>query len=120
MMSNKDLTRQRIERCRGYIIYLTYKGRPQPIELSVLLQLLDARNFPMSRRRLAEELDYLRSLRLLRVFYIGASDELDEVQQAKLIQHYSECGNDEEMGKTLCARLTAAGINFQEAIEDHK
>jgi hypothetical protein len=74
----------------------------------------------MSRRRLAEELDYLRSLRILRIFPLGATQELDEVEQAKLIQRYSDCESDEEVGKTLCARLTAAGINYQDGIEDFK
>jgi hypothetical protein len=120
MMNHNDLTLSKLERRRGWIIYLIYKARPHPVELAVLSTLLDAKNFPMSRRLLAEELDYLRSLRILRVFYIGANEELSEVQQAKLIQRYAECESDEETGKSLCVRLTAAGINYQDGIEDFK
>lgn len=120
MIGNEELKRQKNQRCRGWIIYLIYKARPNPVEFAVLGTVLDAKNFPMSRRRLAEEIDYMRSLRLLRVFPLGASEELDEVKQAKLLQQYADCDSDEEMGVSLCVRLTAAGINFQDALDDHK
>lgn len=117
MWNPKDQERKRTERLRGWILYLLYKARPQPIELALLLDLLDARNFPVSRRRLAEEVDYLRSLRLLRIFPMHAEEELDEVKQAKLMQRYSDCDSDTELGAVIGARLTAAGINFQEGVD---
>jgi hypothetical protein len=117
MLDLKKLEQKRTERRRGWILYLLYKARPHPMELLTLMELLDAANFPVTRRKLAEELDYLRSLRLVRVFPTGAEAELDEVKQAKAIQRYAECESDEEMRQVLCARLTAAGINFQEGLE---
>ena len=72
MLTQKDVERNRTERIRGYIIYLLYTAHPNPLEWQVLIELLDARNFPLTRRRLAKEIDYLRSLRLLRVFPMHA------------------------------------------------
>jgi hypothetical protein len=117
MWNPREQERNRTERLRGWIIYLLYKARPQPIELSLLIELLDARNYPVTRRRLSEEVDYLRSLRFLRVFPMHAEEELDDVKQAKLMQRYSDCGSDVELGQAVGARLTAAGINFQEGTD---
>jgi hypothetical protein len=114
MWNPRDQERSRTERTRGWIIYLLYKARPQPLELALLSTLLDARNLPLTRRRLAEEVDYLRSLRLLRIFPMQAEEELDDIRQAKLMQRYSDCDSDVELGLVVGARLTAAGINFQE------
>jgi hypothetical protein len=86
------------------------------MEMPVLMGSLDRQNYPCTRRRLAEEVDYLRSLRLLRVFPCAAEEELDEVKQAKLCQRYSDTESDEEMGSVLCVRITTAGINFQDGI----
>lgn len=114
MWNQKDQQRERNERLRGWILYFLYHARPRPLELATLLKLLDRRNFPLSRRRLAEELDYLRALRVLRVFPALADTELDEVQQARWIQRYADTIDDGELGDTLCARVTTAGINFQD------
>jgi hypothetical protein len=119
MWNRKDQQRQRNERIRGWIIYFLYQARPGLIECPVLINLLDARNLPLTRRRLAEELDYLRSLRLLRIFPATAEQELDEVKQAKLIQRYVDTDSDGEMGDVLCARITTAGINFQDGLTEH-
>src|SRR5262245_61123967 len=119
----RELEQERIERLRGWILYLLYKARPHPLEVCALMKLLDKRNFPLSRHRIAEELDYLRGLdlpsteeRLIRVFTSGETRDLDPVAQSKLIQHFSETDSDEEMGSVLCVRLTAQGINFQQAV----
>ena len=117
MWNPRQQDQERTERLRGWIVYLLYMSRPKALELASLTRLLDRRNLPVSRRRLAEEIDYLRSLRLIRVFNIDAEEELTEVQQAKLVQKYSDCDSDEEMGTVLCARITTAGINFQQGIE---
>lgn len=97
---------------RGWIIYLLYIMRPKPRDFSTVIQLLDARNYPMSCQRFAEELDFLRSLGLLRVFPLGANTELSNVEQAKLIQRY--CESDGEDADNLCVSLTVRGVNFQE------
>jgi hypothetical protein len=96
------------------IILLLYAAKPKSLELSSLMRLLDRRNYPCSRRRLGEELDYLRSNRLLRLFPVTESADLSDVEQAKLIQRYVECDSDEEMGQVLAARITTSGIDFQE------
>ena len=116
MLKQRELEQERTERLRGWIVYLLYKSRPNPLEASILIRALDRVNFPLSRRRLAEELDYLRSLELIRVFAAGEKRELDNVEQAKLIQWYSDTDSDEEMRSVMCARLTAQGINFQQDI----
>ncbi|GEM_PF-5869269 len=118
MWNHKQQERERTERLRGWIIYLLYKARPKPMEIVVLRNLLDRVNYPLTRRRIAEELDYLRSLRLLRVFPCDSESELGEVEQAKLVQRFAECESDEEMGQVLCVRITTAGINFHDAIND--
>lgn len=116
MWNQKAQERDRNERLRGWIIYFLYKARPKPLELASLRDLLDQRNFPLSRRRLAEELDYLRALRFLRLFPSTADTELDEIKQAKWIQRYADTESDEEMGDCLCARITTAGINYQDGV----
>lgn len=119
MWNPRQQQRERNERLRGWILYFLFHARPRPLELPTLVRLLDRRNYPLSRRRLAEELDYLRSLRLLRVFPACSEEELDDVRQAKLIQRYADTDNDEEMGDVLCARITTAGINFQDGVTTH-
>lgn len=116
MWSLQQQNLNRIQRLRGWIIYLLYKARPKPMEVVVLRTLLDRYNYPLSRRRLGEELDYLRSLRLIRVFPCDSEAELGEVEQAKLVQRFSDCESDEEMGQVLCVRITTAGINLQDGI----
>jgi len=112
--SRADQERERIKRLRGWILNFLYKARPRPVELVVLIRLLDRVNYPVSRTTLAEELDYLRGLNLLRIFPMESSKEHDDVEQAKLIQKYVLCDSDEEMGLVLSARISAAGVNFCE------
>ncbi len=102
------------ERRRGWIVYLLYAARPKPLDFASLMNLLDARNFPLSCRRLSEELDFLRSAGLLRVFPVGADNALDEVAQAKLIERYYD--SDGELNDDYCAKITTRGTNFQ---DDH-
>lgn len=100
------------EKRRGWIVYLLYAAKPKPLDFASILNLMDARNFPMSCRRFAEELDFLRSVGLIRVFPIGADSALDEVAQSKLIQKY--CESEGELNDDYCAKLTTKGTNFQE------
>lgn len=111
-INQKQLRKTETNRRRGWIIYILSVARPKPLDFATLIQLLDARDFPLSCRRFAEELDYLRSLGLLRVFPLGANDALSNVEQAKLIQRY--CDSDGDMDDDLCASLTTKGVNFQE------
>ena len=111
----KAQERARIERLRGWIIYFVYKTRPNHLELDTLLRLLDARNLPVTRRRLAGEVDYLRGLRLLKVSLGVTQSDLDESRQARLIQRYADA--DREDAESVCVVLTAAGINFHEGFD---
>jgi hypothetical protein len=111
----KAQERARTERLRGWIIYLIYKTRPNHLELDTLMRLLDSRNLPVTRRRLAGEVDYLRGLRLLEISLGSAQPNLDESRQARLIQRYADADRDEV--DAVCATLTAAGINFHEGFE---
>jgi hypothetical protein len=112
--------RERSARIRGWIIYLLYKGRPHPLPLSSLWKMLDRYNMPLTRRRLAEEIDYLRGLRLLVVFPQDSDTEVSNVEQAKLTQRYAECESDQEMGLVLSARISTAGTNFQEGLSNYE
>ena len=109
-----DQERERIRRLRGWILRFLYKARPRPVELVVLIRLLDRVNHPVGRATLAEELDYLRGLNLLRIFPLDSNKEHDDVEQSKMIQRYMLCDSDEEMGSVLAARISAAGVNFCE------
>jgi hypothetical protein len=60
--------------------------------------------------------DYLRSLNLLRVYPSDAQEEHDSVKQSKLCPRYADTDSDEEMGAVLCARITTAGVNWQDGI----
>jgi hypothetical protein len=111
----KSQERARTERLRGWIIYLIYKTRPNHLELDTLMRLLDSRNLPTSRRRLAGEVDYLRGLRLLEISLGSTQAKLDESRQARLIQRYADADRDEV--DAVCVTLTAAGINFHEGFE---
>jgi hypothetical protein len=112
VQQGKSLDQIHTERRRGWILKILDEARPDPMELAVLTQSLDALNFPLTRRWLARELDFLRSGKLLRVFPMYHDDELSDVEQAKLIQRYANSESDGECGN-FCARITAAGINFQ-------
>ncbi len=116
-MTNREQDRERIARLRGWIIYLLYSARLRTLELGSLRRLLDRRNMPVSRRRLAEEIEYLRALRLLKISG-SAHKELDEMAQARLVQRYAD--SDREDVEIVSAVLTAAGINFQEELEDNQ
>lgn len=99
------------ERRRGWIIKFLNEHRPMPMEISLLQELMDSINFPMSCRQLVQELDFLRSEKMLRVFPLGASEELDDVAQARLLQR---CCDIEEEARRVCVRIRTQGINFQE------
>jgi len=118
MWDPKKQARERNEKLRGWILYFLYKARPHPMELASVRDLLDQRNFPLTRRRLAEELDYLRSLRLVDIFPSGAVAVIDQVSQAKYLQRYADTDSDEDLGLALYCRITTAGINFQDGVND--
>lgn len=108
----KQLRALEAKKRRGWILRLLEASLPKPLDLASLIQLLDERNFPLSTRRLSEELDFLRSSGLIRVFPIGATSELDNVAQAKLLQRYSD--SEGEMDDDIATCLTSKGRLFQE------
>ena len=110
--TNKDLRQLETEKRRGWIIYILYVWRPKSLEMSSLLSLLDARNFPLTNRRVAEELDFLRSVGLLRVFERGGQTRVTDGEQEKLMQRF--CDSEGEMNDAVCVHLTERGVNFQE------
>jgi len=118
MVTRKVAEQNDTERLRGFILYLLYLKKPNPFELNSLWSTLDQYNLPISHRKFCEEIDYLRSLGLLRVFPAGAKQEATEVEQARLIQRFLEAPRARDMGTFLYARLTTAGINFQEGASE--
>ncbi len=108
----KQMRQIETQRKRGWILYLLFAARPKNIVIATLQSLLDARNLPFTARRLAEELDFLRSLGLLRLWTMGGRAELTADEQEELISRY--CDSDGEMDDSLCVRLTNKGVNYQE------
>lgn len=106
-----SLDKRQKERRRGWIVRFLYESRPTPLEVSLLQEVMDAQNFPMSCRQLVQELDFLRSEQLLRVFPHGSEIELSDVQQARLLQR---CCEIEEEAKNVSVRIRTQGVNFQE------
>ena len=110
---NSQQERARTERERGWIIFLLYHARPRALDVVALRSLLDARNMPLSSRRLAEHLSYLGELRLVKVELEGARTGLSEHEQERALQRYADSDTD-GFKESLFLRLTAAGVNFQE------
>jgi hypothetical protein len=119
LLDHKAQQREELAHKRGWILYLLFLKRPAPLSAARLWKMLDKQNVYFSRRTLAEELDYLRSLRLIDVFPQGSTKKLDDVEQTMLIQRYIECQSDEEMGVVMCARIRERGIDFQLGETDH-
>lgn len=111
-LDQKQLRKLETEKRRGLILKFLYGARPKPLDFASLITLLDAKDFPLSCRRLAEDLDLLRSIGLLRVFPVGTDTALDEVAQTKLIQRY--CDSEGELNDDYCAKITTKGVNFQD------
>jgi hypothetical protein len=108
----KQLRQLEVKKRRGWIVCLLHAAAPKPLDLASLIELLDERNFPLSYRKLSEELNFLRSLGLIRVFPINSNVELDNIAQARLLQRYSD--SEGEMNDDICAYLTTDGTLFQE------
>lgn len=111
-MELKQIRQIETQRKRGWILYLLYAARPKTLVAATLQSLLDSRNLPFTCRRLAEEMDFLRSLGLLRIWTLGGKTELNVDEQEELINRY--CDSDGEMNDLLCVRLTNKGVIFQE------
>jgi hypothetical protein len=111
-LKQKQLQHLENGRRRGWIVYLLFSARPSPLSFNMLIELLDARNMPLTCRRFSEKLDYLRSAGFVRVFRMGENRELSNVEQAQLIQAY--CDNDGEGADGYFASLSTKGVNFQE------
>ncbi len=94
------------------MIYLICMARPKSLELGSLMYLLDQRNYPMTRHRLGEDLDFLRGAGLLRVTTPASEILLSENQQEKFLHSFAV--SDGERDNDFCVRPTTKGINFQE------
>ena len=111
-----ELRKFETKRRRGLIVYLLYLSRPKSVELGSLITLLDARNYPLTRRRLAEDLDFVRAAGLIRITTPSSELILNEAQQEKLLHRFAESDGDSD--NDFCARLTQKGLNFQEELVD--
>ncbi len=111
-LTQKEIRKLETMRRRGWMIYLLYKKRPNPMDFGMLIRVLDARSIPLTFKRLAEELDFLRGAGLIRVFPLGSDTSLTDVEQAKLLQRYAD--SEGELNDSFCACIRTKGINFQE------
>lgn len=111
-MAQQNLRKYEMERRRGLIVYLLYVSRPKTVEIGSLLYLLDARNYPVTRRRLAEDLDFLRDAGLVRLTMPSSEIPLNDAQQEKHLHRFAE--SDGDIDNDLCLKLTSKGNNFQE------
>lgn len=108
----QQLRKYEMERRRGLIIYLLYISRPKSLELGSLMYLLDSRNYPVTRHRLAEDLDFLRDAELIRITTPSSELQLSANQQEKFLHRFAESEGDDD--NTFCARVTTKGVQFQE------
>ena len=97
---------------RGWILHLLELHHPKPMNFRMLRDMLDFYDFPMSRRQIAEKVDFLCGVKFVHVFPHAADDEMTTVQQAKLIQRY--CDSDGDMDSTLLIALSTHGVKFLE------
>lgn len=118
MVTRRLTDKQETEQARGWIIYLLYLKKPNPFELNSLWSTLDQYNQPIAHRKFVEEIDYLRSLGVLRVFPAGAKTQISDVEQALLLQRYLEMPRARDLGTFVYVRLTPAGINFEEGASE--
>lgn len=116
-LNPKEKLKLERNRRRGWILYLLYESLPKPLEFSSLIFLLDKYNYPLTPRRLSEDLDFLRGLGLLRVFPLCSETELDSVRQSKLLQSYAS--SDGENNDEYCCILTTKGTHFQEGDSEY-
>ena len=114
--TRKSIDQLLIERRRGWILKTLDEARPGAVELAVLSLALDELNMPMGSRTLASELDYLRSLKLIRVFMQGETRDLTDVEQALLMQRYADSEPGSEYRLNMCARIAVTGVDFQQGL----
>ncbi len=111
----KELGQIEIERRRGFIVWILYLAHPNPLSLRSLCTVLDKKDISLSFGQLAKLLDVLCGLELVRVFPIDSNEDLNCVQQDKLIQKY--IASDGEMGDDIYARIRNKGIHFHEGYD---
>ena len=104
------------DRRRGVIIYFLYFARPKSLELGSVIYLLDTKNYPITRQRLAEDLDFLRDSGLVRITTPASELVLNDNQQEKFLNKFSQ--SDGDCDNDYCARLTSKGLQFQEGHAD--
>lgn len=113
MQQSKELRRERTERVRGLILFFLYTARPRNIEAPTLLRLLDRRNYPMSKRTLAEHLQFLCEENLLRV-ETPSGGNCGTLAPCDLIERYANDDVDDQPDTVLTIRITNLGTNFQD------
>lgn len=100
------------DRRRGFVIYFLYFSRPKSLELGSLIYLLDTKNYPITRQRLAEDLDFLRDAGLVRITTPSSELVLNDNQQERFLHKFAE--SDGDCDNDYCARLTTHGLQYQE------
>ncbi len=112
LINQKDSERERMNRLRGWIIYIVYGSRPRTVDFTTLKSMLDRRGYPLSSHRLAKELSFLCGEDLVRVSLLDrrkkpvADDEQDD-----LLLRYMESYNVDD---AYCVALRSRGVQFQE------
>lgn len=100
------------DRRRGVIVYFLYFSRPKSLELGSIIYLLDTKNYPITRQRLAEDLDFLRDAGLVRITTPSSELMLNDNQQEKFLNRFAE--SDGDCDNDYCVRLTTKGLQFHE------
>lgn len=107
-----ELRQIEMHRRRGMILYLLYLARPKSIDFGMLMYLLDSRNYPVTRHRLAEDLDFLRDAGFLRITTPSSELTLNEHQQERFLNRFAESDGDSD--NDYAAKISPKGSNFQE------
>ena len=112
LINQKESDRERMNRLRGWIIYIVYGSRPRNVDFTTLKSMLDRRGYPLSSHRLAKELSFLCGEDLVRVSRLGVSKRLNlEEDQDALLLRYMESYNADD---GYCVSLRTRGVQFQE------
>lgn len=112
LIDHKESERDRMNRLRGWIIYIVYGARPRVVDFTTLKSMLDRRGYPLSSHRLAKELSFLCGEDLVRVGLLDRRKKptADEDQDALLLRYMESYNVDD----AYCVALRTRGVQFQE------
>ena len=113
-MQKEHIKRFRTERIRGQILQILYYGRPQVLEAGMVRSVLAEMTYPLLLEDFVTELDYLRQERLIYCFPSG-NQELDNLEQSKLLQEYASGVID-----CVFLKLRTDAIKFIEGAHGHR